>query len=60
MSAFAVRGIERIRDFDSQQDQCFKFHGTPGDAVFQRRAFQKFHGNKRFPILFADVIDSGE
>ena len=58
--SFGVRGIEGVGDLDSQRDQCFQFHGTPGGAVLQRRAFQKLHGNKRFPILFADVIDSAD
>jgi hypothetical protein len=31
--SFGVGGIERVGNLDSQREQSFQFHGTPGDAV---------------------------
>src|SRR6266446_10651988 len=59
-NSFGVRGIQRVGDLDAQREQCFQFDGTPGDAVLQRRAFQKFHDNERSPVLFADVMDRAD
>ncbi len=45
--ALGMCGVESIRDFDSQVQQGFEFHGAAGDEVLQSRAFQVFHGNER-------------
>jgi hypothetical protein len=54
--SLGVRGIERVGDLDSKCEQSFQFHGAIGDAVLQRRAFQKLHRNERFAVVFTDVI----
>src|SRR5208282_3732609 len=46
-----------LGDLDAQREQSVQVHGTPTDAVPQRRAFQKLHSDERLPVLFADVIN---
>src|SRR5713101_2520547 len=58
--SFGVGGIERVGDFDAERKQSFQFHGTLGDAVLQRRAFQKLHGDEGFPTLLTDVMDRAD
>jgi hypothetical protein len=58
--AFGVSTIKRISDFDGQRQQRFLRHGATVDAMFQRDAFQKFHGDERMPVLFADVVDGAD
>jgi len=58
--SFRVRGVERVGDLDAKREQSFQFHDTTGDAVLQRRAFQKLHRNERFPVLLTDVVDRAD
>src|SRR5215469_10929303 len=54
--SFGVRGIKRVGDLDGEREQNVQIHGTMGDAVLQRCAFEELHGNERLPRLFTDVI----
>src|SRR6266436_7079926 len=58
--SFGVGGIERVGDFDAERKQSFQFHGTLGDAVLQRRAFQKLHGDEGLPVLLTEVMDRAD
>ena len=52
-----MRRIQRVGDFDSQFEHLLKRQRLAGNAVFQRRAFHKFHRNERLTVVFADFID---
>ena len=52
-----VGSIERVGDFDRKQQNLPSLHGTPGDAVLQGYAVQKFHGDKSLLAMFADFVD---
>src|SRR5260221_6521417 len=58
--SFAMRGIERVGNLDAQREQSFQLHGTLGDTVLQRRAFQEFHGDEGLPVLLTDVMDRAD
>jgi hypothetical protein len=54
---FSVRGIERVGNLNRQTEQGIWLDRFSGDAVLQRQAVQKFHGNERVPTLLTDVMD---
>src|ERR1700741_3424151 len=56
--ALGVRSIQRIGDLDTERQQGFEFHRAPGDVMLQRLPVEKLHGDERFSVLFADVVDS--
>ncbi len=58
--AFRVRRIQRVRDFDSQRQQKFLRYRAPVNAMLQRHSFQKFHGDKRMPVLLADIVNGAD
>ena len=58
--AFAVRGVQRVRHLNRQIQQAIQFHRRPGDHVLQRAAIQEFHGDERFSIRLADVVNRAD
>jgi hypothetical protein len=34
--------------------------GRPGNAALQRRAVEMFHGDERFSVLFANVVNCAD
>ena len=57
---FGVRGIERIGDFDGQREQGLGVHGLARDAMLQRHAVQKLHGDEGLAVLLADVVNGAD
>ncbi len=57
---FAVRGIERIRDFNGQQEQLLVIQRTAGDDVFKRQAVQILHGDECSSLLLSDVVNGAD
>ena len=58
--AFAVRGVERVGDFDGQAEQDVHFQRTAGDAVLEGHAIQILHGDEGLAVLLADVVDGAD
>jgi hypothetical protein len=58
--AFGVCGIQSISDFNHQREQNIGVDGPSIDAVFQRHAIQKFHGDERTSIKIADFVDGAD
>ena len=58
--AFGVRGVERVGDFDGESEQVLDIHGPAGDAVLQRHAIEKFHGDEGLAVLLADVVNGAD
>src|ERR1700751_1778926 len=52
-----VSGIERVGDLDAKRQDGIDLQRLATDAVFERRAIQKLHRNKRLTILLPDFID---
>ncbi len=57
---FCVSGIERVRNRDGQRKNQLGFHRSPSDAMLQRHAVQKLHGDERFAVLFPNVINRAD
>ncbi len=51
-NALGMRGVESIGNLDGQRKEFFGFHRSPSDAMLQRHAVQKLHGDERFAVLF--------
>src|SRR5215470_11947020 len=58
--ALRVRGVQPVGYANRHAQQLLDFHGPPSDCVFQGLAFEKFHGDKRPAVLFADVVYSAD
>src|SRR5208282_4398709 len=56
----AVSRVERVGDLDGQREKHLVLGRSPRDAMLQRHAFEKFHGNKRLAILVADIVDRAD
>ena len=54
---FGVRSIERVGDFDGESEEVFDVNGAAVDAVLERLAIEKFHGDEGLAILLADVVN---
>ena len=58
--AFGVRGVERVGDFDGEREQVFDVQRAAGDAVLERLAVEKFHGDEGLAVLLADVVNGAD
>src|ERR1700685_147548 len=58
--AFAVSGVEPVGDLDGDGEKGVHVHGAAGDGVFQRGAFEIFHGDEGFAGVFADIVDRAD
>ena len=52
-----VRGVESIRDLDGDLEQLFQLDRTALDAMLQRHAVQKLHGDEGPAFVFANVMN---
>ncbi len=57
---FAVRGIERIGDFDGQAEQHVHFERAPGDAVLEGQAVEVLHGDESLAIFLANIVNGAD
>ena len=55
--SLGVRGIERVGNFDGDIEQAVEFERAAVDHVLQCGAIEKFHGDERLAILFANIVD---
>ena len=58
--AFGVRGVQGVGDFNRQREKDFGIDGLPVDAMLQRHAVQKFHGNERLPVLLTNIVNRAD
>ncbi len=58
--SLGVRGVEAVRDFDAGVEEFGDFDGPAVDAVLERLAFEKFHGDERAALEIADVVDGAD
>lgn len=50
----AVRGVERVSDFDGELENLVERKSATADALFERLALEKFHGQKpSFAVFLA-------
>src|SRR5258708_25494521 len=52
--------LQCIGDGDAKAEERVRFNGAARDAVLQRRAIQKLHGNERLSVLCTDVINRAD
>jgi hypothetical protein len=45
-NAFAVRGVERVGNFDRQTEQDIHLQRTAGDAMLEGQAIEILHGDE--------------
>ncbi len=55
--ALCVSSIQCVGDLDGQRQNYLGFHRSPADAMLQRYAIQKLHGDERLSVLLANVVD---
>ncbi len=55
-----MRGVQRVGDFDGKREQRFNFEWTPSNAMFQRHAIEKFHGNEGVTVLLAHIVNGAD
>jgi hypothetical protein len=58
--AFRVRGLERVGDLNREGENGLGFERTVADLVLQRGAFQVLHSDKRFAVVFANVVNGAD
>src|SRR5207245_10048472 len=56
----SVPRIQRIADFDPQRQYRLNLQRPASNAVLQRCAIQKLHGDERLAILLANFVDSAD
>ncbi|MGA9998599.1 MAG: hypothetical protein WBQ04_00625 [Candidatus Acidiferrales bacterium] len=56
--SFGVRCIQSVRNFNPQLQHLLKRERLATDAVLQRHPVQMLHGDKRLPVLLANLVDS--
>ena len=55
-----MSGVEGFGDFNAERQQCFNVQRPSGNAIFQRGAFQKFHGDKGLALFLANVVNGAD
>ena len=55
--AVLMRGFKSGGDFDGDAQKLQHLHWPTSDGVFQRLAFEKFHGQEDAAIFVANVVD---
>ena len=55
--SLGVGGIQCVGNLNSQAEQNVEFDGPSGNAMLQRHAVQKFHGDKRLGSALADLMN---
>ncbi len=58
--AFGMRGVECIGNLNRQTEQNIVLERFSGDAMLQRHAVQKLHGDECLPVLFPNVINRAD
>ena len=59
--ARAVRGIQRVGDFDAEREQRLQLQAAmPGESLLQRGAFQILHRDEGAAVLLADVMNGAD
>ena len=53
-------GVQGIRDLDGQRQRGLGVHGPPGDAMLQRNAIQKLHGDEGLVFVLADLVNGAD
>ncbi len=52
--------VQRIGNLNRQTDQNVGLERSSGDAVLQRHAVQKLHGDERLPVLLTNVVNRAD
>ena len=55
--ALGVRRIQRVGHFDAQRQHRLALHWLGANAMFQRLAVEKLHGDERLLTAFADFVN---
>lgn len=55
--SFGVRGIQSVRNLNPQLQNLLKRQRLAGNAMLQGDTVQILHGDKRLPVLFANLVD---
>jgi hypothetical protein len=58
--AFAVRGVERVGNFDAEVEQRFEFERASADRMFQSFSVEAFHGQVGVAGVLADVVNGAD
>ena len=55
--AFCVGCVKSIGDLDTQRKQSLHLQRPPRNAMLQRHAVEKLHGNKGWSVLVINLVD---
>ena len=58
--ALRMGGIQSVGDLDAHVEKLLQVHGAVADAVLQRGALEKLHGNEHLPGALADLINRAD
>ena len=58
--AFRVRRVERVGDVDRERQQLLERQRIAVDRFLERSAFEQLQNEKRFPVVFADLVDRAD
>ena len=58
--AFGMGCIQCVGDLDGQRQNQLGFHRSASNAVLQRQAVQKLHGDERFAVLIVNFVDRAD
>jgi hypothetical protein len=56
-NSVGVRGIQCVGDFNRQRQQDICLDRLSANAMLERQAIDKFHGDERFSVLVVDFVD---
>jgi hypothetical protein len=58
--SFSMSSVQSVSNLNRQREQNICIDRLSVDAVLQRHAIEKFHGNERLPVLLADVVNRAD
>src|ERR1700678_812521 len=58
--ASCMRGVQRVRNLDSQRQNQFRLHGTPADSMLQRYTVEKLHDDEGLIAVLSDFVNGAD
>ncbi len=58
--SLGVRGVEAVCNFNGESEHGIVIERFFGNQVLERRAIEKFHGNERLLVVFADLVNRAD
>ena len=58
--AFSVRSVERLRDLNTDIQECIRWESAPFDALLEGFTLEQFHHQKKSSLVFLNLVNGAD